>query len=104
MLHSRAFQRVLKLQVCVVADKLIGSHIRGYLYRFDYSVRVVKILYTMHWQYGFLRVCSVFSTAVPSHTEGVVGLLDAAEGFPYGRLMDAFYFVDESLKQITRVL
>jgi len=45
----------------------------------------------------------VFPTAVPSHTEGVVGLLDAAEGFPYGRLMDPFYFVDESLKQITKV-
>jgi len=58
----------------------------------------------MHWQYGLSGVCSVFPTAVPSHTEGVVGLLDAAEGFPYGRLMDPFYFVDESLKQITKVL
>jgi len=42
----------------------------------------------------------VFSIAVPSHTEGVVGLLDAAEGFPYGMRMNLFNFVDQSLKQI----
>jgi len=31
-----------------------------------------------------LHDCSAYLTAVPSHTEGVVGLLDATEGFPYG--------------------
>jgi len=41
---------------------------------------------------------------VPSHTEGVVGLLDAAEGFPYGKLMNLFNFVDQSLEQIKHSL
>jgi len=47
---------------------------------------------------------SVFATALPSHTEGVVGLLDAAEGFPYGAFMNLFNFVDQSLTQTQQVL
>jgi len=29
--------------------------------------------------------CLVCSTAVQSHSEGVVGILDVTDGFPYGK-------------------